>query len=59
MPLRKQKPTIIDRCPNWLNHTQEPEGYLDWHAWAEDMNKKGFVQIKCHDCGLFKIWIKK
>lgn len=39
-------------------HTPEPEGYLQWHAWAEEKSKT-HKQIKCAECGLYAIWIKK
>jgi len=39
-------------------HTQCPGAYMPWHRWAEKKAKK-FRQIKCLDCGLFKVWILK
>lgn len=42
-------------CPN---HTIQPEGYLNWHSWAEEMSKT-HKQIKCPGCGKYAIWIKK
>lgn len=45
-------------CPNIENHTACPEGYIQWHAWAEKMAKT-HRQRKCEDCGLFDIWEPK
>jgi len=45
-------------CPNAENHTEEPEGYLQWHAWA-DRKSKTHRQIKCWGCGLYAIWVDK
>jgi hypothetical protein len=39
-------------------HTKQPEGYLQWHAWAEK-KLKTHRQIKCPNCGLYAIWIKR
>ena len=39
-------------------HTKCPVGYLEWFDWAE-RKAKTYKQIKCPECGLFKIWIKK
>lgn len=38
-------------------HTKAPSGYMEWYYWAERKSKT-HKQIKCPDCGLFKIWIK-
>ena len=45
-------------CPNFEGHTAEPEVYLAWHSWAEDMSKT-HRQIKCTGCGLYRIWLPK
>ena len=45
-------------CPNASNHTPQPEGYLQWHAWAARMIKS-HKQTKCPSCGLWKIWVRK
>lgn len=45
-------------CPNYDNHTTAPEGYIAWHAWAEDMAKT-HNQRKCPDCGRYAIWEPK
>jgi hypothetical protein len=36
-------------------HTEDPDGYLQWHAWAERM-AKAHVQRQCKGCGLWAIW---
>ena len=36
----------------------QPTGYVQWHKWAEKMTKT-HEQIRCPDCGLFMIWVKK
>lgn len=48
---------IDAECENWENHTPEPPGHLQWHAWAEEKSKT-HMQIKCEGCGLYKIWVK-
>jgi hypothetical protein len=40
------------------DHTLSPEGYMQWHFWAEEMSKT-HQQIQCPSCGLWAIWIKK
>lgn len=32
----------------------EPEGYLNWHAWAEAQHKAGLRQTQCPKCCLWK-----
>ena len=49
----------MDRpCPNFEDHTQQPEGYIQWHAWAEKMAKT-HKQRKCPGCGKYAIWEPK
>lgn len=38
-------------------YRDEPEGYLQWHAWAERMSKTHHQQ-ECPGCGRFTIWRK-
>jgi hypothetical protein len=33
---------------------QAPEGYLEWHAWAEVQHKAGLRQKQCGRCGLWR-----
>lgn len=37
------------------HHTKCPEGYLQWHAWAEQKSKK-HTCFKCLSCGKFAVW---
>ncbi len=39
-------------------HTPSPEGYIQWHAWAEKKSKT-HRQIRCPVCGLWAIWVPK
>jgi len=32
---------------------QAPEGYLEWHEWAEVQHKAGLRQKQCGRCGLW------
>jgi len=50
--------TTLETCPNAKNHTKAPEGYLDWHAWAEQKSKT-HTTVQCPDCGKYAIWVKK
>lgn len=45
-------------CPHIEDHTPQPEGYIQWHAWAEMMNKT-HKQRRCAGCGLYAIWEPK
>jgi hypothetical protein len=49
---------LRDECPAHAKHTECPEGYLQWHAWAKRMSRT-HRQIKCERCGLYAIWIPK
>jgi hypothetical protein len=40
------------------NHTDAPCGYIQWHEWARK-KAKTHKQLKCHECGLYKIWIRR
>ncbi len=31
-----------------------PEGYLEWHEWAEVQRKAGIKQVPCGKCGRWK-----
>lgn len=39
-------------------HTKCPEGYIQWHNWAEKKSIRHY-QVKCPCCGLFAIWKRK
>jgi hypothetical protein len=43
-------------CPRSALHTPSPEGYLQWHAWAALMGSRGFKQLRCPGCRLYKLW---
>lgn len=40
------------------DHTECPDGYCEWHEWAEKMQET-HDQCRCPVCGLFAVWIKK
>ena len=40
------------------DHTPCPKEYLQWHEWAEEMEKT-HRQIRCPHCGLWTIWVSK
>jgi len=48
-------PLYPDECEP---HTPDPDGYLQWHAWAERMAAT-HVQRQCKGCGLWAIWEPK
>ena len=48
----------FDNCPNKANHTPAPEGYRQWHAWAEKIAKT-HRQVTCESCGTYSIWLPK
>jgi len=39
-------------------HTPQPTGYREWHAWAQQMSKT-HTQVRCPNCGLWAIWVPK
>jgi hypothetical protein len=45
-------PAAPDECEP---HTESPDDYLPWHAWAERMDKT-HTQRQCRGCGLWAIW---
>jgi hypothetical protein len=46
-------------CPRSELHTVgQPESYLGWHAWAEEMGRT-HVQERCPGCGRWAIWKPK
>ena len=47
---------IIVECPNKAQHTPAPDGYIDWHHWAEE-KAQTHVQVKCPGCGIWTIWV--
>lgn len=53
----KYEPEPKEICPNQMEHTEQPEGYLDWMSWADRHHKDGWRQKKCPGCGFYAIWI--
>lgn len=56
-----QFPTLDDalaNCPNRDEHTPQPRGYLEWHAWADRM-RKTHRQKRCRGCGRYLIVVPK
>ena len=45
-------------CPKSYLHTQQPDEYCSWHAWADEMAKT-HDQIQCPECGRWAIWVRK
>ena len=48
----------INMCEHFEDHTVCPEGYIQWHAWAEELGKT-HKQRKCPGCGYYAIWEEK
>lgn len=48
----------LDTCPKKHLHTKSPDGYLEWHAWAEKKSRR-HVQVQCPGCGLWAIWRRR
>jgi len=47
-----------EACPERAQHTPEPDGYLQWHAWAREMGRT-HDQRRCPGCGLYAIWVRR
>ena len=47
-----------EECPNIANHTKCPDGYNDWHDWA-DQKARRHRQIKCPVCKRWAIWVRR
>lgn len=39
---------------NYAPGDPAPEGYLEWHEWAEIQHKAGLRQKQCGRCGLWR-----
>lgn len=49
----------LEECPNRSQHVKgAPEGYINWHAWAE-RKAKTHTQHRCKGCGLWAIWRRR
>lgn len=46
------------KCPEKDKHTPSPEGYIEWHAWAEK-KAKTHKQKRCPGCTRFAIWVQR
>ena len=42
-------------CADSKTHTKQPEGYVEWHDWAEKMAET-HRQTQCTGCGLWLVW---
>lgn len=40
--------------PNYKPGDLPPQGYLQWHEWAEVQRKAGIKQVECPSCGRWK-----
>ncbi len=54
MSTQKLPGAIITFGHDWKAGDQPPEGYLDWHEWAEVQHKAGLRQKTCGRCGKWK-----
>lgn len=45
-------------CPDRHKHTKHPEGYLQFHAWAEK-KMRTHEQVQCPTCGWWAIWKRR
>jgi len=60
--LRREPPITINerifKMTTCKDHTESPDGYIQWHEWAKEKGKT-HNQKKCGECGLYKIWVLK
>lgn len=47
-----------DDCDHIEGHTACPAGYIQWHAWADEMAKTHNC-VRCVHCGFWAIWEPK
>lgn len=40
--------------PDYRAGSLPPEGYLQWHAWADVQREAGIKQVECPTCGLWQ-----
>lgn len=40
--------------PTYKPGDMPPEGYLQWHEWAEVQRKAGLKQVQCPTCALWR-----
>jgi hypothetical protein len=48
----------IDKSKCQKLHTEQPQGYVQWHAWAEEKSKTHKQKV-CPECGRLEIWVSK
>lgn len=51
-------PRRVKQVKGECRHTPCPEGYCEWHGWAERASKT-HAQIKCKCCGKWSVWLPK
>ncbi len=49
---------MTKKCANNKEHTEMPNGYVNWHTWMGEM-RKTHNQTRCPDCKLWVIWKMK
>lgn len=54
MPRRQPEPP----CPRQEGHTPAPDGYADWHYWAEKM-RRTHRPAQCEGCERWVIWVER
>ena len=47
-------PRLTDRLICKRKNYGEPEGYLNWHEWAEK-KAKTHKQVRCKECGKYHL----
>ena len=47
------KPSSLERVVSCVG-SQPPQGYIQWHTWAEKQHKAGLRQSRCAHCGKWK-----
>jgi len=45
---------IVTMSPGFKVGDPAPEGYLDWHEWAETQHKGGLRQVECPGCSKWR-----
>ena len=44
----------LDYCPTFRPGDLPPQGYLQWHEWADVQRLAGIKQVECAICGLWR-----
>lgn len=58
MPTKPQRIQRKRSTDTSCKHTPCPEGYREWHEWAE-RKLRTHRQIRCPNCGLWAIWVRR